>query len=115
MLKQQSRYNADVQRHAVEQVLCHHHSIAQVARQLHCSTQSVQRWIKRHRKSVTTSSIVPTSNSPFAFLPIQVDPPPSSSSKIELVTKNGLTLRFPGDTPADILCDIVRRLEVTSC
>jgi hypothetical protein len=51
---------------------------------------------------------------PTTFLPIRVDgqPPPS---KIELITRSGLTLRFPVDTPSDTLLDLVRSLEGVSC
>jgi transposase-like protein len=108
MPKQQRRYSLAAQRSAVEQVVRHHTPIAQVARQLNCSDQSIQRWIKVHRKSL------PPSNPATTFLPIRVDgqPPPS---KIELVTRSGLTLRFPVDTPSDTLLDLVRSLEGVPC
>ena len=106
MPKQAPRYDLAVQRNAVEQVLHHRRSIAQVARQLRCSPQSVKNWIDKHRNSPT----------PLAFLPIQVDPASTSpSGKIELITKTGLILRFPIDMPSEALCIIVRQLEKVSC
>jgi transposase-like protein len=111
MPKQQPRYSVAVQRSAVEQVLHHRIPIAQVARQLDCSDQSVQRWIKLHRKSL------PPPNPSTTFLPIQVgnDSLPPNLPKIEIMTRTGLTLRFPVDTPADILLNLVRRLEGVPC
>jgi len=108
------RYPIDVQRHAAEQVLHHHHPVAQVAKQLRCSPQSIKNWIEKYQKSVPARSNPPPS-SHTTFLPLQVGavdlPPP----QIELVTKNGSTLRFPVETPSETLCGIVKRLEVASC
>lgn len=118
MPKQHPRYGIDVQRQAVEQVLTQQRSIAQVARKFRCSTQSIQRWIKQHGQSFMTSDIASSTSSlsHATFLPLQVDTLSMvSSATIELVTKKGLTLRFPVDTSTDILCDIVRRLEATPC
>jgi hypothetical protein len=47
-------------------------------------------------------------------LPIRVDGQ-SPLSKIELVTRSGLTLRFPVDIPSDTLLALVRSLEGGSC
>ena len=126
MPKKQPRYTIEVQRRAAEQVLCQHRPIAEVARQLHCSAASIQRWIKRHRKSLTTSPIIqptlpPSSKSSFSrttFLPLQVegaDMPSFVGSRIEIVTQSGLTLRFSGDTSPDLLIGLVQRLEVAPC
>jgi len=106
MPKKAPRYDISVQRSAVEQVLHHHRPIAQVARQLHCSPQSVKNWIDKHKSPISS----------LTFLPIQVEStltPPSD--KIELVTRNGLTLRFPFDTPTEALCGIIRQLENAPC
>jgi len=108
MPKKQPRYSLATQRSAVEQVLHQGRSIAQVARQLHCSDQSIQRWIKLHRHSLPPPT--PTTT----FLPVRVDRQPLPTN-IELVTKTGLTLRFPVDTPADTLINLVRRLEGVPC
>ena len=106
MRKKPPRYDLAVQRHAVEQVIVHHRPIAQVARQLHCSPQSVKNWIDKHKSPLSS----------LTFLPIQVESPSVvPSGKIELVTRNGLTLRFPLDTPAEALCGIIRQLENVSC
>jgi len=107
MPKKPPRYDLAVQRNAVAQVLQHRRPIAQVARQLRCSPQSVKNWIDKHHQSKP---------SPLAFLPIQVESlSPLPSGKIELVTKNGLLLRFPGDISAAALCGIIQQLENTSC
>jgi len=45
MPKQAPRYDLSVQLRAVEQVIHHRRPIAQVARQLRCSPQSVKNWI----------------------------------------------------------------------
>ena len=106
-------FPVDVQRRAVEQVLLHQQSLAQVAKQFRCSKQSVQRWINKHR---STSSI--TSSFPHTtFLPLQVGDEFSSTSspKIEVITKTGLTLRFPVATPSETLFGIIRQLEEISC
>jgi len=106
MPKKQPRYSITVQRSAVKQVLQQGRPIAQVARQLHCSDQSIPRWIKLHQNSLPP---------PTTFLPIHVDRQPSPPSKIELVTKTGLTLRLPVDTPTDTLFNLIRRLEGVPC
>jgi len=103
----QKRYDFATQRRAAEQVLLHHRSVAQVARQLRCSPQSVKTWIERHHDTITTPSPSLTT-----FLPLQVEEIPLVPPHIELVTKNGLTLRFSVDTRLDTLLDIVQRLEV---
>jgi transposase-like protein len=105
----QKRYDFSTQRRAVEQVLLRHRSVAQVARQLHCSSQSVKKWIERHRDTITTTSQTPSHPT---FLPLQVEDVPLVPPHFELVTKNGLTLRFSTDTRLDTLLDIVQRLEV---
>lgn len=46
------RYDAALKRHAAEQVLVHLRPVAQVARQLQCSPQSVANWVKQHQNSV---------------------------------------------------------------
>ena len=120
MPKKTPRYDLDVQRHAVAQVLRQNLPMTQVARQLRCSPQSIKNWIDKHHKSQPSPSIVPSPSpsrpSSLTFLPIQVEHhSPSPLAKIELVTKNGLTLRFPVETPSDILYDIVRRLEGDPC
>ena len=96
MPKKPPRYSLSVQRDAAEQVIVHHRPIAQVVRQLRCSPQSVKNWIDKHQNSPLVS---PSRQSLSAFLPIQVAPSSASpSGKIELVTKNGLILRFPLET-----------------
>ena len=106
MPKQQPRYSLSVQRSAVKQVLQQGRSIAQVARQLGCADQSIQRWIKLYQNSLPP---------PTTFLPIRVDGQPSPPSTIELVTKTGLTLRLPADTDSETLVLLVRTLEGISC
>jgi len=119
MPKTPLRYDFAVQRSAVEQVIQHHRPVAQVARQLRCSPQSVKNWIDKHHQSLPTPSLVPSPSSrpsPLAFLPIQVESPSTvPSDKIELVTKNGLILRFPVEIPAESLCGIIRQLETIPC
>ena len=118
------RYDAAFKRRAVEQVLFHHRSIAHVARQLHCSPQSVKNWIDRHHESNNTSTIAlsssPTSSktpvSPAAFLPLHRDDLPIPViANIEIMTPKGVTLRFPIDTPSETLIGIVRQLEAVPC
>jgi len=115
MPKKPPRYDLAVQRNAVEQVIQHHCSVSQVARQLRCSPQSVKNWIDKHNKSSQVPSLS-SGKSLSAFLPIQVAPSSASpSDKIELVTKNGLILRFPADMPAEALCGIIQQLECVPC
>jgi transposase-like protein len=117
MRKKSPRYDLAVQRHAAAQVIVHHRPIAQVARQLHCSPQSIKNWIDKHHQSPPTPmSSLPSRKSLSAFLPIQVESPSVvTTSKIELVTKNGLTLRFPLETPSEALCSIIQQLENVPC
>ena len=112
MRKKPLRYDLAVQRSAVEQVLIHHRPVAQVARQLRCSPQSIKNWIDKHHKSSTK----PSSKALPDFLPIQVESPtPAPTGKIELVTQTGLTLRFSGDISTEALCGIIQQLESVSC
>jgi transposase-like protein len=104
MPKTPPRYPIDVQRHAAEEVLYHHRPVAQVAKQLCCSPQSVKNWIEKYPPPSHTT-----------FLPLQVGDADLPPSKIELVTKNGLTLRFPVETHPDTLFAIANRFEVSSC
>jgi hypothetical protein len=105
------RYAADVQRRAVEQVLVQHQSIAQVAKKLRCSKQTIRRWLdKYHATSSNTSSFAHTT-----FLPLQVgdDLALQDAPKIEVITKTGLTLRLPVSLPSEALGNIIRQLEDT--
>ena len=115
MSKKPPRYSLSVQREAAEQVIVHHRPVAQVARQLRCSPQSVKNWIDKHQNSVLVPS--PSARQSLsAFLPIQVAPSSASpSGKIELVTKNGLILRFPLETSSEVLCGIIQQLESVPC
>ena len=81
-----SRYDLAVQRRAAEQVLLHHRPVAQIARQLKCSPQSVKNWIDRHRSTITASSS-PLSRT--TFLPLQTEEAAFVTDRIESVTKNG--------------------------
>ena len=106
MPKQVPRYDLSVQRNAVEQVIIHHRPIAQVARELRCSPQSIKSWLDKHQQPLA----------PLTFLPIQVASPSTvPTDKIELVTKNGLILRFPIETSSEALCGIIRQLESVPC
>ena len=108
MPKAPPRYTADVQRHAAEEVLLHHRPIAQIARQLCCSPQSVKNWVDKYQSH-------PTPSSHTTFLPLQVGAADLPPPKIELITKNGLTLRFPIETLPDTLFAIAQRFEVSPC
>ena len=108
MSKTAPRYAADVQRHVAEEVLLHRRPIAQVARQLRCSPQSVKNWIEKYQSH-------PPVPPHTTFLPLQVGDAGLPVARIEFVMKNGSTLRFPFETPPETLCAIVQRLEVSSC
>jgi transposase-like protein len=49
------RYDTAIKLHAVEQVLLHHQAVAQVARQLQCSLQSVANWVKRYQNDARSN------------------------------------------------------------
>ena len=69
-----------------------------------------QRWIDKHRPTLSsTSSLAHTT-----FLPLQVGDDFSlpSAPKIEVITKTGLTLRFPVSTPSETLLGIIRQLDI---
>ena len=116
MSKKRPYYDAPLKRRAAEQVLLQKQPVAHVARQLHCSPQSVKNWIDQFRDTIIGPPPL-TSTRRTTFLPLQVDEelPTLTDAKIELVTKNGLTLRFPVDTPSDTLAALIRQLEVGSC
>ena len=108
MPKKPLRYDLAVQRNAVEQVMIHRRPVTQVARQLRCSPQSVKNWIDKYQSH-------PTASSHTTFLPLQVGAADLPPPKIELITKNGLTLRFPIETLPDTLFAIAQRFEVSPC
>jgi transposase-like protein len=114
MPTQSPRYTADVQRQAAEQVLLHRRPISQIAKQLCCSPQSVKNWIEKYQKSALAHP-TPSPSSHMAFLPVQVGDANFPAAKIELVTKNGLTLRFPVETHPDTLFAVAKRFEGASC
>ena len=116
MSKKRPHYDTSLKRRAAEQVLLQKQPVAQVAQQLHCSPQSVKNWIDQFRDIIIgTPPLASTRRT--TFLPLQVDEelPTSTDTRIELVTKNGLTLRFPVDTLSDTLVALIRQLEVISC
>jgi hypothetical protein len=94
-------------------VLVDGQSAFRVARRLHCSPESVKRWVGKHRESVVAPTILQAGKFHTTFLPIHVDTPPIP--QVEVVMKSGLTLRFPSEISADTLFDIVRRLESSLC
>ena len=49
------RYATAIKLHTVEQVLLHHQPVAQVARQLQCSPQSVANWVKQYQEDVRSN------------------------------------------------------------
>ena len=49
------RYDAAFKRRAVDQVHHHHQPVAQVARQLQCSPQSVANWVKQYQNDVRSN------------------------------------------------------------
>ena len=70
------RYDAAFKRRAVEQVLLHHQPVAQVARQLRCSPQSVANGVKRYQNDVRSKrSLTPSPKSSPSH------PPHHSSSR----------------------------------
>ena len=69
------RYDAAFQRRAADQVL-HHQPVAAVARQFHCSPQSVANWVKQYQNAVRSNHSLPPSPK---FSPIH--PPHHSSSR----------------------------------
>lgn len=127
------RYKESFKLKAACMVLKQNHSIQKVATKLKCSPMSVRKWVEHYRDQVAhlkvDSDILPDSGKerqsksfktkpkPMSFLPIQVvrESLTTRISHYEIVTKNGLTLRFPVDTPFDMLVDIIQRLEAVSC
>jgi transposase-like protein len=110
------RYDVAFQRRAAEQVLVEGLSAFRVARKLRCSQESVRRWVEKYREAITMPAMKSSASAGgfrTTFLPIHVDTP--SLPKVEVVMKSGLTLRFAGEMSADILFDVVRRLESVSC
>ena len=80
------RYDTAIKLHAVEQVLLHHQPVAQVARQLHCSPQSVANWVKQYQNDTShvtnqvtryQNDITHATNQPSFCQP---DKPPSRDS-----------------------------------
>ena len=81
MSKKPPRYSLSVQREAAEQVIVHHRPVAQVARQLRCSPQSVKNWIDKHQNSVLvtpsgTSGLKPVVSEFQWHSPVMATPSP---------------------------------------
>ncbi len=105
-------YDVAFKRRAVEQVLLHRRTVNAVAKELHCSRQSVKDWIEQFGHAVHPSS------ANQVFLPLVTDTglaPLSAAQGFAIVTKSGLTLKFPDSATPDTIVAILRRLEEPSC
>ena len=97
MSKQVSpRYDAAFKRRVVEQVLLHHQPVAQVARQLGCSPQSVANWVKQYQNDVRSNrSLTPSPKSSPSHPPNH-----SSSRSPKHSPKSKSTLPHPTGQPS---------------
>ena len=79
----------------LEQLLIDAHiAVATVAREVGCSTDTMHRWLREHRRQ-KSSSTVPQEQA--TFVPIQIVDSPAPP--IEIVMPNGITIRLSDASP----------------
>ena len=132
------RYTAEQQRDAAESVLLIGHSVAKVARELGCSPISVNSWVAKYRDEIRPNHPESDMTDPADFAPVDSVPPTpkfvpqpakqtggivrkkavekvpaagSPLSKIEIVSRGGVSVKLHGDVSPDALYGIVKRFE----
>jgi transposase-like protein len=87
-----THFSAAVKRHAIDLVLLSKHSVTEVAQQVGCSIHAIHSWLRKHRQEQES-----TTASPPTFVPVTLADP--SSSGIEIILPNGITLRLSDASP----------------
>jgi hypothetical protein len=78
------------------------------------STSKFYHW--RNRLARSARPTAPPLTAPPVIVPLRVTPPsPATATPFELVMPSGAFLRFPHDTPTDVLVAVVRGLEARPC
>ena len=129
------RYSEEEQRKAAEQVLLQKKPVSHVAKEIGCSPISVNVWVEKFRselapgtggmkKSVKKAAKRASSakkklqvkrspslnaDSPAASAPSR-KATPVDSLKIEVVSRQGVTMKFPVETSPETLYGVVKRL-----
>jgi len=107
------RYTEAEQRHAAEQVLLLGVSMTQVAKEMKCSPISVKTWVEKFRGQTTATATAetPVAHKTAVPRPVKTATKHDDSSKIELVTPSGVTMRFPISTSPATLSSVAKQLD----
>jgi transposase-like protein len=87
-------YTDKVRQQAITRALDPHTTIAQVAREVGCSIDTMHRWLREHRQSKTAATV---SRDQATFIPVNIVDP--QSHPVEIVTPNGITIRLADASP----------------
>ena len=110
--KKQVRYTPEEQKAAAEKVLLQKETVAKVAREMKCSPISVTSWVDRHRDTVLhETKHVESKAAPVHEKKHESETPKHEAHKIEVVSKKGITVRFPVETSPETVYGVVKRLE----
>jgi len=88
------RYTEEVRQQAIALALDSNTSIAQVARDVGCSINTLHLWIKQHRLQDTPP---PVSQDKATFVPVNIID--DRNHHVEIVTANGITIRLTDASP----------------
>ena len=128
------RYSEEDQRKAAEQVLLQNRPISHVAKEIGCSVISVGVWVEKFRselspgskakkstkkkmrksasakkKSLVKKAVITETAAPVSQAPSRKGNA-ADSLKIEVVSKQGVTMKFPVETSPEMLYGVVKRL-----
>ena len=101
------RYTEEVRQQAVALALDPHTTLAQAARKVGCSLDTINRWVRQHRQQ---DAAPPTSSDKATFVPVNIID--DRSHHVELVTPNGITIRLTDASPR-FIADLLNA--ITSC
>ena len=87
-------YSAEVRQQAIAHALSPHICVSTVAREVGCSTDTLHRWLREHRRHHAPAI---AKQDQATFVPIKVVDSPTQP--VEIVTPNGITIRLSDASP----------------
>jgi len=87
-------YSEEVRQQAIARALAPDTTIAQVARELDCSTQTIHRWLNQHRQQDAQPIV---SQDKATFVPVNIID--DRHHHVEIVIPNGITVRLTDASP----------------
>ena len=88
------RYTAEVRQQAIARALDPQTSIAQVAHEVGCSLETINRWLRQHRQRDASPPTLPDKTT---FVPVNIID--DRNHHVEIVTSNGITIRLADVSP----------------